>query len=162
MSLDRAETAVLVAEDDPHTLSGYIEFLNAAGFVASGCLDGVKALSTALEIVPDAVVTDISMPGIDGFALAAALRADPRTRHVPILGVTAHWSAEMQSEANRAGFSAMLLKPCVPSHLVAEVERALRHAELLAAVLGRDAIEIYDALPLGLRNAVLKDHSTAK
>ena len=161
MSRDRTETTVLVAEDDPNALSGYLEFLNAAGFAASGCLDGVKALSTALEIVPDAIVTDITMPGIDGFALAAALRADPRTRHVPILGVTAHWSAEMQNEANRAGFSAMLLKPCVPSHLVAEVSRALRHAELLAAVLGRAAIEIYDALPLGLRNAVLKDHGGA-
>ena len=162
MSCDRAETVVLVAEDDPNALSGYVEYLTAAGFSASGCVDGVKALSLALEIVPDAVVTDITMPGIDGFALAAALRSNPRTRHVPILGVTAHWSADMQSEANRAGFSAMLLKPCLPSHLVAEVERALRHAELLAAALGREAIEIYDALPLGLRNAVLRDHEAHK
>jgi hypothetical protein len=68
----------------------------------------------------------------------------------------------MQTEANRTGFSAMLLKPCLPSHMVAEVERALRHAELLAAVLGREAIEIYDALPLGLRNAVMRDHDAAK
>jgi CheY-like chemotaxis protein len=162
MPKDRAETVVLVAEDDPNALSGYVEFLTSAGFTATGSVDGVKALSTALEIVPDVVVTDITMPGLDGFALAAALRSDPRTRHVPILGVTAHWSADMQTEANRTGFSAMLLKPCLPSHMVAEVERALRHAELLAAVLGREAIEIYDALPLGLRNAVMRDHDAAK
>jgi CheY-like chemotaxis protein len=153
---------VLVAEDDPNTLSGYVEFLMTAGFAPTGCSDGVKALSAALEIIPDVVVTDIAMPGLNGFALAASLRADPRTRHVPIIGVTAHWSAEMQSEANRAGFSAMLLKPCLPPHLVAEVSRALRHAELLAAALGREAIEIYDALPLGLGHAVSRDREAAK
>jgi CheY-like chemotaxis protein len=162
MSTDRTETVVLVVEDDTNTLSGYLEFLNAAGYSASGCRNGVEALSIAFELVPDAVVTDITMPGIDGFALAGALHGDQRTRHVPIIGVTAHWNADMQSEANRAGFSAMLLKPCLPSHLVAEVQRAMRHAELLAAALGREAIEIYDALPLGLGRAVLRDSGSAK
>ena len=47
---------VLVAEDDPHSLSGYIEFLSTAGFIASGRGDGREALATALENVPDVVV----------------------------------------------------------------------------------------------------------
>lgn len=64
-----------------------------------------------VETVPDIVVTDIAMPGLDGFGLAAALRADRLTKHVPLIGMTAHWTAEIQSEAQRAGFSAMLLKP---------------------------------------------------
>src|SRR5688572_23896812 len=110
-------TVVLVAEDDPHALSGYVEFLTTAGFIASGRGDGREALATALETVPDVVVTDIAMPGLDGFGLAAALRADRMTKHVPIVGMTAHWTAEIQSEAQRAGFSAMLLKPCLPTHL---------------------------------------------
>jgi CheY-like chemotaxis protein len=156
------ETVILVVEDDVNALSGYVEYLTAAGFSATGCKDGAEALGTALEMIPDAVVTDVAMPNLDGFALAAALRADPRTRHVPIVGVTAHWNADMQTDANRAGFSAMLLKPALPAHLVAEVKRVLRHAELLAAALGRDADDVYDALPLGLGNAVARDRSAHK
>ena len=78
MEAYREGLVVLVAEDDPHALSGYLEFLGRSGFVASGSVDGKEALGLAVETVPDIVVTDINMPGLDGFALAAALRADRR------------------------------------------------------------------------------------
>ena len=154
MDASRENIMVLVAEDDPHALSGYLEFLGRAGFVASGSGDGKEALGLAVETLPDIVVTDINMPGLDGFALAAALRADRRTRHVPLLGMTGHWNADMQSEAQRSGFSAMLLKPCMPAHLLAEVERVLRHAKLMSAALGHATVGAEPALPVGLRNAV--------
>ena len=154
MEASREGIVVLVAEDDPHALSGYLEFLGRSGFVASGSVDGKEALGLAVETVPDIVVTDINMPGLDGFALAAALRADRRTRHVPLLGMTGHWTTEMQTEAQRAGFSAMLLKPCLPTHLLAEVERVLRHAKLMNAALGHMTVGEEPALPVGLRNAV--------
>jgi DNA-binding response OmpR family regulator len=145
---------ILVAEDDPHALSGYLEFLGRSGFVASGSSNGTDALGLAVETVPDIVVTDIMMPGLDGFALAAALRADRRTRHVPIVGMTGHWSTDMQAEASRAGFNAMLLKPCLPAHLLAEVERVLRHSKLMTAALGHVTVGAEPAMPVGLRNAV--------
>ena len=147
MEAYREGLVVLVAEDDPHALSGYLEFLGRSGFVASGSIDGKEALGLAVETVPDIVVTDINMPGLDGFALAAALRADRRTRHVPLLGMTGHWTAEMQNDAQRAGFSAMLLKPCLPAHLLAEVERVLRHAKLMNAALGPVTVGAEPALP---------------
>ena len=147
---------ILVAEDDPHALSGYLEFLGRSGFVATGSADGQEALGIAVETVPDIVVTDINMPGLDGFALAAALRADRRTRHVPLLGMTGHWNTEMQIEAQRSGFSAMLAKPCMPAHLLAEVERVLRNAKLMSAALGTVTVGAEPALPVGLRNAVLR------
>lgn len=159
MEAPRRGTVVLVAEDDPHALSGYLEFLGRSGFVASGTGDGREALGLAVETVPDIVVTDIMMPGLDGFALAGALRADRRTRHVPIVGMTAHWTTEMQNDAQRAGFSAMLLKPCLPAHLLAEVERVLRHAKLMNAALGHATVGAEPALPVGLRNAVKRRSS---
>jgi CheY-like chemotaxis protein len=154
MDASREGTMVLVAEDDPHALSGYLEFLGRSGFVATGCSDGKEALGIAVDTIPDIVVTDISMPGLDGFALAAALRADRRTRHVPLLGMTGHWNTEMQNESQRSGFSAMLAKPCMPAHLLAEVERVLRHAKLMSAALGHVTVGAEPALPVGLRNAV--------
>lgn len=154
METSRAATVVLVAEDDPHALSGYLEFLGRSGFAASGTSNGADALALAIDSIPDVVVTDISMPGLDGFGLAAALHADRRTRHVPIIGMTGHWTSEIQSEAQRAGFSAMLLKPCLPAHLLAEVERVLRHARLMSAALGHTGTAADAPLPVGLRNAV--------
>ena len=154
MEASRAGTVVLVAEDDPHALSGYLEFLGRSGFAASGSMDGKEALGLALEMVPDIVVSDIMMPGLNGFGLAAALRADTRTRHLPILGMTGHWTTEIQSEAQRAGFNAMLLKPCLPTHLLAEIERVLRHARLMTGALGPTTVGLEPALPVGLRNAV--------
>ncbi len=162
----RTGTVVLVAEDDPHALSGYVEFLSTAGFIAYGRGNGRDALATALEIVPDIVVTDIAMPGLDGFGLAAALRADSLTKDVPIVGMTAHWTAETRSDGLRAGFSAMLLKPCLPTHLLAEIERTLnqKHTDSIAAGIGREANappgfaepRVEPAVPVGLRNAVLR------
>ena len=91
-------------------------------------------------MVPDIVVTDIAMPGLDGFGLAAALRADSLTKDVPIVGMTAHWTADTRSEGHRAGFSAMLLKPCLPTHLLAEIERTLnqKHTDAIAAGIRRE------------------------
>lgn len=149
---------MLVVEDDANALSGYIEFLTAAGFVAVGQPDGTAALAFASGTVPDVVVTDITMPGLDGFALAAALHADERLRAVPVIGITGRWNAEMQTKAISAGLSAMIAKPCVPSHVVAEIDRVLRRTRLMAAVLDsfdNSALRTVPPLPpAGLRNAV--------
>ncbi len=158
MSAERGQTVVLVVEDDPNALSGYLEFLTEAGFVAVGQPDGTAALAFARDTVPDVVVTDIAIPGLDGFALAAALHADERMRAVPVIGITGRWNAEMQGQAVAAGLSAMIAKPCVPSHVVAEIDRVLRRSRLMAAVL--DSVEsgsprTLPPLPAaGLRNAV--------
>jgi DNA-binding response OmpR family regulator len=76
--------------------------------------------------------------------------------------MTAHWTAETQSDGLRAGFSAMLLKPCLPTHLLAEIERVLKQkqADLIAAETARAAAEIEPAVPVGLRNAVLRRQGT--
>lgn len=157
---ERDETVVLVVEDDANTLEGYLEFLTAAGFVAVGQPDGKAALAFARQTVPDIVVTDIAMPGLDGFALAAALRMDERTRAVPVVGMTGRWNAEMQNEAVAAGLSAMIAKPCMPSHLVAEIDRVVRRSRLMTAVLNaaqNGPLRTVTPLPLaGLRNAVLR------
>jgi CheY-like chemotaxis protein len=148
------DAVVLVAEDDEHARSGYLEYFVRSRFMATGCASGSDALAHARAHLPDVVVTDIMLPGLDGFALAAALRADRRTRHIPIIGMTGHWTPAIQREAQRAGLGAVLLKPCSPTHLLAEVERVLRHARLLAAALGPGTEGAEPALPVGLGNAV--------
>src|SRR3982074_32226 len=116
---------VIVVEDDAHTLSGYLEFLVSAGFDAIGVADGAEALSMAVQDPPAAVITDISVPGMDGFALAEALHRHTRTRDVPVIGLTAHWNPDIHARSGEVNMRAVLLKPCVPSHLVAELRRVL-------------------------------------
>jgi DNA-binding response OmpR family regulator len=119
---------VLIVEDDPNTLSGYLEFLSVRGFEATGATNGAAALPLAVAGQPAAVVTDITLPGMNGFDLSAALRADARTCHIPIIGLTAHWSIDMHTRAREVRMQVILSKPCVPSHLVAELDRVLAHA----------------------------------
>ena len=120
---------VIIVEDDPNALSGYVEFLTAAGFEPTGTDNGADALPIALGNPPAAVVTDITLPGMNGFELAAALRADSRTRDIPIIGLTAHWSAEVHERARNVEMQVILLKPCLPSHLVAELNRLVGRVE---------------------------------
>jgi CheY-like chemotaxis protein len=121
-----APIPILVVEDDGNTLTGYLEFLASAGFKPTGVADAARALPIALRNPFDVVVTDITLPGgMSGFEFAAALRADLRTRHVPVIGLTAHWTPEVRARAADVKMQAMLLKPCIPSHLVAELERVL-------------------------------------
>lgn len=148
----------MVVEDDPHTLEGYVEFLTTAGFMAVGYAEGRGALAFALDHVPDIVITDINMPGMDGFALAAALRDDERTRGVPVVGLTGHWNRDMQKQSVAVGMASMIAKPCMPSHLVVEIERVVRRSQLMAAVLSAisnsDVRTVAPLPPAGLRNAV--------
>ena len=125
---------VLIVEDDANALSGYVEFLTAAGFDPTGVPNGADALPIALGNPPAAIVTDITLPGMNGFALAAALRGDSRTRNVPIIGLTAHWAADIHARARDVAMQVILSKPCIPGHLVAELERVLERAKALAEV----------------------------
>jgi DNA-binding response OmpR family regulator len=127
-------TRVLIVEDDPNALSGYVEFLTAAGFEPTGVPNGADALPIALGNPPAAVVTDITLPGMNGFELAAALREDSRTRSIPIIGLTAHWSIDVHTRARDVAMQVILSKPCIPAHLVAELERVLGRVKALEDV----------------------------
>jgi CheY-like chemotaxis protein len=122
---------VLIVEDDPNALSGYLEFLAAAGFEPVGVASGVDALAIALRTPPAVVVTDITMPHMSGFELAAALRTDLRTRAIPIIGLTAHWNTDVHTRARDVTMEVILAKPCIPAHLVAELRRLLGRARAL-------------------------------
>jgi CheY-like chemotaxis protein len=118
-------TQVMVVEDDANTLTGYLELLSEAGFETTGVSDGAEALRMAVADPPALVLTDITLPGMNGFALATALHDDDRTRDVPVIGLTAHWGVEVRGRAAECRMRAVLAKPCVPAHLIAELHRAL-------------------------------------
>ena len=74
---------------------------------------------------PDVVITDLAMPGHDGYELLESIRADPRFRALPVLALTAQGRVEDEARAKEAGFEAFLRKPIEPDELAAAVDRAL-------------------------------------
>ena len=111
-------TTVLLVEDDRDGRRMYAEWLSQAGFQVIEAHNGLQALERALDSSPDAVVTDLNIPGIDGFELTRRLRSDERTRRVPVLAVTGYAAfASDPGRARRAGVDAVLPKPCSPEDL---------------------------------------------
>ena len=74
------EPLVLLVEDDPLAREGYAEFLEGGGFRVAQCETAEDAYSRSLELVPDVVVTDIALPGRDGFSLGGRSCACKRAR----------------------------------------------------------------------------------
>jgi CheY-like chemotaxis protein len=124
------EPLVLLVEDDPLAREGYAEFLETGGFRVAQCASAEDAYSQTLALVPDIVVTDIALPGRDGFTLAADLRVQARTRGIPVVAITAYWASDVHERADKAGMTAILMKPCQPDHLIAELHRVLERARL--------------------------------
>jgi len=117
---------VLVVEDDPEIRRFYTETLVRDGFEVEQAHNGNQALQKALDSVPDLVLMDIAVPGMDGIELCRRLRADGLTRAVPILAVTGYGDRQYVDRALTAGANHVLIKPLDPDMLVREARRLLR------------------------------------
>ena len=100
----RGEGLVLLVDDDPAQRKLAQLAFSTAGFEVIGFEDGPALLRSALERVPTVIVSDVLMPGMDGFALCKAARSEPRLATVPIVLVSAHYlEAEDRDLATRFG-----------------------------------------------------------
>ena len=122
--------SVLLVEDDRDGRLLVTEWLEQAGFRVAQAHNGLQALERAVETTPDVVVTDLNIPGIDGYELTRRLKQDPRTRDVPVLAVTGYAAfAADPSRAHRAGCQAVLSKPCTAEDLETAVRRLISNGE---------------------------------
>lgn len=126
LTLHKASSpAVLVVEDDADTgealRAALTEELGAPVVVAH---DGEEALRVAAELQPSVVLLDIGLPKRDGYEVARALRADPRTSDAWVVALTGQGNPR---EAARAGFDQYLWKPADVAHVVVAVEAGLSH-----------------------------------
>jgi len=117
--------SVLVVEDDPETRRFYITVFTTQGFSIHEAHNGFQAFEKAVALSPDLVLTDIAVPGLDGIELCRRLRADIRTRNVPVLAVTAYDDRQYPDRIIQAGANHVLLKPLDAAVLLAEARRLL-------------------------------------
>jgi CheY-like chemotaxis protein len=116
---------VLVVDDFPDGRELAVDILSVAGMHAVEAADGLSALERAFELIPDAIVMDLALPGLNGWDVVRRLKEDPRTCHIPVVALTAHALQAYRDRALEAGCDAFLAKPCAPRALVAEVRRIL-------------------------------------
>jgi DNA-binding NarL/FixJ family response regulator len=116
---------LLIVEDNARLLRVIAVYLEKAGFEIMTARDGGDALLRLAETIPDLIVSDIMMPGTDGFTLAAGVRSNARTDLIPIIFLTAKERREDRIAGFRAGVDAYLVKPFEPEELVAVIENIL-------------------------------------
>jgi len=116
---------VLVVDDYQDAREMYAEFLSFSGFRVAEASTGVEAVEKAIQLLPDLILMDLSLPGMDGWQATRQLKTDERTRGIPVVALTGHALAGASEGARRAGCDSFVTKPCLPDELVVEVRRML-------------------------------------
>lgn len=106
---------ILVADDDADARSIARTYLVAQGCRVVTAADGLAAVERATKHLPDAIVMDLAMPRVDGWEAIARLKREPRTRHIPIVALSAVQTS--RDSARSVGCDAFLAKPCLPELL---------------------------------------------
>jgi CheY-like chemotaxis protein len=116
---------VLIVEDADATRALIELVLHRYGGTIEGCADGRSGLHRAQTWLPDLVILDIALPGMDGWAVLEAMRSDPATASIPVVITTAHAAPELRERARRQGAAAVICKPFAPAEMRAVVEPLL-------------------------------------
>lgn len=120
---------LLVVDDDPGLLLAVSETLRADGYDVKTARRGSEALTIVAQSLPDLIISDIRMPGMDGYELVKHLRSNPRSRLVPIIFLTAKDETADRIQGFRTGVDAYLTKPFEPEELGAVVAGILQRVE---------------------------------
>lgn len=123
-----AGAKVLIVENEDSNRMLMEKILTLVGYECVSACNGQEALDVFLRERPHIVLTDISMPVMDGFEEIARLRSLPEGAHVPIIAVTAHAMSGDREYALREGCNEYLVKPYRPRDLVELVDRLLKEA----------------------------------
>jgi DNA-binding response OmpR family regulator/nitrogen-specific signal transduction histidine kinase len=138
LDLDEDRTTVLVVDDNPEVRTYIRQHLEPEYRVVEAA-DGAEGLTAARRLVPDLVVSDVMMPGLDGTALFRSLRQDPELELVPVVLLTAKASAESRLQGLRDGVDDYLVKPFDPRELRARVDNLIASRKRLLERLGAAA-----------------------
>ena len=109
---------ILVIEDDPDNQNLVRILLEQGGHTVVGASDGREGLESALRNLPGLILLDLTIPAIDGWQLAAELKANPLTRDIPVVALSAHTSLGDRKRAQEVGCDGFIPKPLdVPNFL---------------------------------------------
>ncbi len=132
-------TTILVVEDEPAIQELISVNLSFAGHKVLRAFDAEQAQTLIRAELPDLILVDWMLPGASGITLARSLRSDERTRHVPLIMLTAKGAEQDKVEGLEAGADDYITKPFSPKELIARIKAVLRRR---APQLTEDIVEI--------------------
>ena len=151
-TLERSNTdVVLIVDDVPENLSVLHDALDESGFTVLVATNGESALARARQGLPDIILLDAMMPGMDGFEVARRLKADFSTRHIPIVFMTGLTETEHVVAAFNAGGCDYVTKPVRTGEVIARVQshllnaRQMRQARSALDAFGQATIAVHPA-----------------
>ena len=142
---------VLIVDDIPDNLAVLHDALDESGYTVIVATDGASAIARAAEALPDIVLLDALMPGMDGFEVARRLKADQATAPIPIVFMTALTDTEHVLAAFAAGGVDYVPKPIRPREVVARIAAHLQSAR--HAKQARNALDAFGHASIALRPA---------
>ena len=116
---------VLLVEDNEMNRDMLSRRLQRKGYTVLIAVDGEQGLATAYSEMPDLILMDISLPFIDGYEVTRRLKANPRTKHIPVIALTAHALLTDRDKAMKAGCNDYDTKPVDFSRLTEKIEALL-------------------------------------
>lgn len=122
------KTRILLVDDYPDALEIWGLYLRANDYDVETAVDGLEAVAKARAQLPDVIVLDLELPGITGFEAALRLRQGRDTSHIPLIAATGYSHVKQLNQAKASGFDSIMIKPCDPAALVAEIERLLQES----------------------------------
>lgn len=132
---------ILVVDDSPDVLLLCRVHLEYEGHAVETAADGYEALDALATGRPDLVVLDIMMPGMDGWDVLSAMRADPATANIPVVMLTARGEGLDEIRGWREGASGYVTKPFNPAALSFTVSQALQRSPTEAALVRNEMLE---------------------
>jgi CheY-like chemotaxis protein len=109
---------VLIVDDVEESRDTFADLFRRAGLRVTTAVDGEHALLKVMSMLPDIVVMDLALPIIDGWEAMRRIKANDKTKHIPIIAITGHGSAENVKRAEVAGADAVVTKPCSAQSLL--------------------------------------------
>lgn len=128
---------ILVVDDEAKLLKAVAVTLRGEDYDVMTANNGAEAIISLSKTVPDLIVSDIRMPGMDGFQLAKTLRQNARTEMIPIVFLTAKDERKDRLQSLRSGVDAYLTKPFDPEELLVVIANILNRVERMSAELAR-------------------------
>jgi DNA-binding response OmpR family regulator len=148
-----ARSRALIVEDDPDIGQLLALYLQKAGFDATLLTNGREVVAHAKRQLPDVILLDVMLPGLDGLEVCRALRADPDTARVPLIMLTARGEESDRIVGLELGADDYITKPFSPNEVIARVRALLRRAHRPAAIDSRLA---YGPLSVDLDRHLVK------
>ncbi len=120
------KSKILLIEDNEQNRYLTTFLLEKRGHVVVSAVSGPEGLELAERILPDLILLDIQLPGMDGYEVAVALKSRPSVKHIPIVAVTSYAMLGDRERILAAGAAGYIEKPIDPATFVDEVEAFLR------------------------------------